>query len=308
MITLLKFKQRRCLTRALAFFSLFTFSLSCFAAPITLGAKNFTEQHVLSAITVQYLNAKGFDIRPKTDLSTVIIREAMMSNQVDICWEYTGTSLIIFNHIEERMSAEDAYNTVKRLDGEKGLVWLNPANMNNTYAFAMKHETAEKYNIKTISDLADRLNAMKRISPKNNWMVAFDVEFVNRSDGLKPLQAFYQFELQRYQIRQMDSGLAYNAVRDGFVEVGLVFTTDGRIRGFDLYVLEDDKDYFPSYAVTPVVRKPVLDSTPGLAEALNTLSATLDNDIILDLNAKVDIEHRSVDSVAREFLQEKGLL
>jgi len=106
----------------------------------------------------------------------------------------------------------------------------------------------------------------------------------------------------------MDPGLVYNAVRDGFVDAGLVYTTDGRVKGFDLKVLEDDKGFFPSYAVTPVVRKEILAANPGLEEAMNTLSALLNNDVISTLNAKVDIDHESPQQVAREFLQQKGLL
>ncbi|MPN48802.1 Osmoprotectant-binding protein OsmX [bioreactor metagenome] len=106
----------------------------------------------------------------------------------------------------------------------------------------------------------------------------------------------------------MDPGLFYNAIRDGFVDAGLIYTTDGRVKGFDLKVLEDDKGFFPSYAVTPVVRKETLEAHPGLAEALNTLSAQLNNDVISSLNAKVDIDHQSPQQVAREFLQQKNLL
>lgn len=301
-------KKRRYLAKLTGFFSLLLFSVVSLAAPIVMGTKNFTEQHILSAMTEQYLQSKGFDVRPKTDLSTTIIREAMLNRQIDMTWEYTGTSLIIFNHIEEKMTGEQAYETVKKLDGEKGLIWLEPANMNNTYALAMKREEAEKYQIRTLSDLANKLNAMKQENPRNNWLIGFDIEFVGRPDGLKPMQELYQFQLQRYQIRQMDPGLVYNAIRDGFVEAGLVFTTDGRITGFDLYALEDDKNYFPSYAVTPIVRKDVLENNPGLAEALNTLSGRLNNDIISELNAKVDIEHQIIENVAREFLQKQGLI
>lgn len=288
--------------------SLLAFTCLSQAAPITLGTKNFTEQHILSSITVQYLKTKGFDIRTKTDLSTVILREAMLNKQIDMNWEYTGTSLIIFNHVNEKMTAKQTYETVKKLDGERDLIWLEPAEMNNTYALAMKHEDAEKYQIKTLSDLANTLNDIQQNDPDNNWLIGFDIEFVGRPDGLKPMEKLYQFELKRHQIRQMDPGLVYNAIRDGFIEAGLVFTTDGRVKGFNLLVLEDDKNYFPSYAVTPVVRKEVLDANPLLENELNKLSRLLTNDAISELNAKVDIEHQSIENVAREFLQQHGLI
>ena len=278
------------------------------AAPLVLATKSFTEQHILSAMTVQYLRKKGFEVQPKTNIATVISRNAMINKQVDMTWEYTGTSLIIFNHINERMTPEESYQTVKRLDARLGLVWLNPADMNNTYAFAMQRKRAEEENITTMSQLVEKIEHIRKTDPDNNWMLGLDLEFSGRSDGMKPLQKAYNMPLDRPQIRQMDPGLVYNAIRDGFVEAGLVYATDGRVKGFDLKVLEDDKGFFPSYAVTPVVRKDTLDANPGLAEALNTLSGKLTNEAITTLNAKVDIDHQTPQQVARDFLRENGLL
>ncbi|MGV7093402.1 glycine betaine ABC transporter substrate-binding protein [Siccibacter turicensis] len=278
------------------------------AAPLVLATKSFTEQHILSAMTVQYLRKKGFEVQSKTNIATVISRNAMINKQVDMTWEYTGTSLIIFNHINERMTPEESYQTVKRLDARLGLVWLDPADMNNTYAFAMQRKRAEAENITTMSQLVEKIEHIRKTDPDNNWMLGLDLEFSGRSDGMKPLQKAYNMPLDRPQIRQMDPGLVYNAIRDGFVEAGLVYATDGRVKGFDLKVLEDDKGFFPSYAVTPVVRKDTLDANPGLAEALNTLSGKLTNEAITTLNAKVDIDHQTPQQVARDFLRENGLL
>ncbi|HEY1846034.1 MAG TPA: osmoprotectant ABC transporter substrate-binding protein OsmX [Buttiauxella sp.] len=278
------------------------------AEPIVLATKSFTEQHILSAMTTEYLRKKGFQVTPQTNIATVISRNAMVNKQVDMTWEYTGTSLIIFNHINKRMTPQASYDTVKRLDARLGLIWLKPADMNNTYAFAMQRERAEKENINTMSELVAKIEHIRQTEPKKNWMLGLDLEFTGRSDGMKPLQEAYSMPLDRPQIRQMDPGLVYNAVRDGFVDAGLIYTTDGRVKGFDLKVLEDDKGFFPSYAVTPVVRKDTLAANPGLEEAMNTLSGLLNNDVISTLNAKVDIDHETPQQVAREFLQQKGLL
>mgnify|MGYP004709817935 CR=1 FL=1 len=281
---------------------------SAHAAPLVVATKSFTEQHILSALTVQYLQKKGFQVQPQTNIATVISRNAMINKQVDMTWEYSGTSLIIFNHINKRMSAQETYDTVKRLDAKHGLVWLNPANMNNTYAFAMQRKRAEAEHITTMSQMVAKIEAIRKTNPKKNWLLGLDLEFAGRSDGMKPLQQAYGMELDRPQIRQMDPGLVYNAIRDGFVDAGLVYTTDGRLKGFDLKTLEDDKGFFPSYAVTPVVRKDTLEANPGLEEALNTLSGLLNNEVIISLNAKVDIDHQTPQQVARDFLREKGLL
>jgi len=281
---------------------------SAHAAPLVVATKSFTEQHILSALTVQYLQKKGFQVQPQTNIATVISRNAMINKQVDMTWEYTGTSLIIFNHINKRMSAQETYDTVKRLDAKHGLVWLNPANMNNTYAFAMQRKRAEAEHITTMSQMVAKIEEIRKTNPKKNWLLGLDLEFAGRSDGMKPLQEAYGMELDRPHIRQMDPGLVYNAIRDGFVDAGLVYTTDGRLKGFDLKTLKDDKGFFPSYAVTPVVRKDTLEANPGLEEALNTLSGLLNNEVIISLNAKVDIDHQTPQQVARDFLREKGLL
>ncbi|ENU0872547.1 MULTISPECIES: glycine betaine ABC transporter substrate-binding protein [Serratia] len=281
---------------------------AAWAAPLTLASKNFTEQRILSAITVQYLRAKGFQVEPKTNLATVITRNAMINKQIDMTWEYTGTSLIIFNHINKRMTPQETYDTVKKLDAKLGLVWLQPADMNNTYAFAMQRQRAEKEQIRTMSQLVAKVEQVRKTDPKHNWLLGLDLEFAGRSDGLKPMQALYNMPLDRPQIRQMDPGLVYNAIRDGFVDAGLVYTTDGRVKGFDLQVLEDDKGYFPSYAVTPVVRADVLQNTPGLEEALNTLSKQFNNQVITELNARVDIDYQTPQQVADAFLKQRGLI
>lgn len=289
-------------------FSLLMTGAAAWAAPLTLASKNFTEQRILSAITVQYLRAKGFQVEPKTNLATVITRNAMINKQIDMTWEYTGTSLIIFNHINKRMTPQETYDTVKKLDAKLGLVWLQPADMNNTYAFAMQRQRAEKEQIRTMSQLVAKVEQVRKTDPKHKWLLGLDLEFAGRSDGLKPMQALYDMPLDRPQIRQMDPGLVYNAIRDGFVDAGLVYTTDGRVKGFDLQVLEDDKGYFPSYAVTPVVRADVLQNTPGLEAALNTLSKQFNNQVITELNARVDIDYQTPQQVADAFLKQRGLI
>lgn len=96
------------------------FSSQTQAAPLVLATKSFTEQHILSAMTVQYLQKKGFQVQPQTNIAAVISRNAMVNKQIDITREYTGTSLIIFNRIDKRMSPQETYDTVKRTDAKLG--------------------------------------------------------------------------------------------------------------------------------------------------------------------------------------------
>ncbi|WP_256849253.1 glycine betaine ABC transporter substrate-binding protein [Pantoea sp. Fr-CA_6] len=278
------------------------------AAPLVMATKSFTEQHILSAMTVLWLQKKGFEVVTKRNIATTIGRNALLNKQIDMVWEYTGTSLIIFNHINQPMSSQQAYETVKKLDARLGLVWLNPAPMNNTYAFAMTRERAEKEGISTMSQLVAKIEQVRKTDPDHNWRLGLDLEFSGRSDGMKPLQKTYNLTLDRPQIRQMDPGLVYNAIRDGFVDAGLIYTTDGRVKGFNMKVLEDDKHFFPSYNVTPVVRQDVLASHPGLDTALNQLSAQITDEAITELNKRVDIDHQSPETVARDFLKSKNML
>jgi len=272
------------------------------ADTITVGGKNFTEQQLLAEMTTQLLEAKGYDVDQRAGMGSAALRSAMENGQIDVYWEYTGTSLITYNKVEERMSPDETYSKVKELDAEKGIVWLDPSDANNTYALAMREADAEEQNIETLSDLAAKVNESGEVTFASN------AEFYARPDGLKPLQKEYGFEFGRENIKRMDTGLVYQALREDQVDVGLVFATDGRIPAFDFKVLEDDKNYFPSYALTPTVRKDVLDANPELAGHLNALSDKLDDSTMAQLNAAVDVEKTSVEQVAENFLKEQGLI
>lgn len=272
------------------------------AASVVVGGKNFTEQQLLAEMTAQLLRAKGFDVDKRAGMGSAVLRQAQENGQIDVYWEYTGTSLITYNKVEDRMSPEETYNTVKKLDGEKGLVWLKPSDANNTYALAMQSKEAEERGISTLSDLAAKVNK------DGDLTFASNAEFYARADGLKPLQKAYGFEFERSSIKRMDSGLVYQALKEGQVDVGLVFATDGRIPAFDFKVLKDDKNYFPAYALTPVVRKDTLEKNPKLEDILNSLSSKIDDSTMASLNASVDVEKKSIEDVATEFLKKEGLV
>jgi len=272
------------------------------AQNIVVGGKNFTEQQIMSQMTAQLLQAKGYKVDVKAGMGSAVLRQAQESGQIDVYWEYTGTSLITYNKITDRMSASDTYAKVKELDAAKGLVWLNPSKANNTYSLAMNQDDAKKQGIVTISDLAAKVKGGAKLTFGSN------AEFYARPDGLKPLEQAYGFEFARDNVKRMDTGLVYQALKEKQVDVGLVFATDGRIPAFNFVVLKDDKTFFPAYALTPVVRKQVLDANPKLAEYLNALSAKLDDATMARLNASVDVDKKTVEDVARTFLKEQGLV
>ncbi|MGF6590501.1 glycine betaine ABC transporter substrate-binding protein [Pseudomonas sp. 2835] len=269
---------------------------------IRLGARVFTEQTVLAEITAQYLNQHGFDVRITGGLGSNLARSAHETGQLDMVWEYTGVSLVSYNHIEERMpSAAATYARVKELDAQKDLIWLTPSKFSNTYALALPRKVADQYpQVNSISEL----NQVLRDEKDRTHVVALDTEFANRPDGLVGLTETYDLQLTRRDIRQMDAGLVYTALRNGQVFSGLVYTTDGRLSAFDLKLLEDDKHYFPDYTAAPVVHKAVLDANPQLASLLKPLAEQLDDETMRQLNAKVDVEHQSPGKVAAEYLRQ----
>jgi osmoprotectant transport system substrate-binding protein len=273
------------------------------AASLVVGGKGFTEQLLLAEITGQYLTAQGYTVELKTGMGTSLVRNALENKQVDLYWEYTGTAFLTFHKNKfAHQSAAEIYKAVKAKDAKIGIVWLNASAANNTYALAVRKADAESKGLHTLEDLAAKLNAGEKLT------LGCNIEFYKRDDGLKPLQKAYGFEFPRSEIKRMETGLIYKALKDGDVDVGLVFATDGRIPAFNFSVLKDTKNFFPAYAITPTVRKETLDANPDLAKQLNTLSALFDDATMSALNAQVDVDKRSVAEVAKDFLKAKGLI
>jgi osmoprotectant transport system substrate-binding protein len=271
------------------------------APVLRIGARVFTEQTMLAELTAQYLRDKGYQVQITGGLGSNLARSAQESGQLDLLWEYTGVSLVAYNHVDEKLDSEQTYQRVKELDIKKGLVWLSPSKFNNTYALALPDKIAQQYpQINTMSDLTTVLKA----EADKGHIVALDTEFANRSDGLVGMVKHYGMNLGRENTRQMDAGLVYTALRNGQVFAGLVYTTDGRLNAFKLKVLEDDKHYFPDYTAAPVIRKEYLDKHPQLADLLKPLAALLDNQTMRTLNARIDVDHESPTVVAAEFLRE----
>lgn len=271
------------------------------APVLRIGARVFTEQTMLAELTAQYLRDKGYQVQITGGLGSNLARSAQESGQLDLLWEYTGVSLVAYNHVDEKLDSEQTYQRVKELDAKKGLVWLSPSKFNNTYALALPDKIAQQY--PQVNNMSD-LTAVLKAEGDKGHIVALDTEFANRSDGLVGMVKHYGMNLGRENTRQMDAGLVYTALRNGQVFAGLVYTTDGRLNAFKLKVLADDKHYFPDYTAAPVIRKEYLDKHPQLADLLKPLAALLDNQTMRTLNARIDVDHESPTVVAAEFLRE----
>lgn len=273
---------------------------------LVVGSKAFTEQRILGAILIALLEKNGFQAEDKTGLGgTVVVREALLNKQIDIYIEYTGTALLaLLKHEKGITDPKECYETVKKEDLEKhGIVWLPYMSFNNTYCLMMREEDSKKLNIKSLSDLAKYVKANK-----NAITVGLNGEFYARADGWRPLQEAYALEVPDDKIVKMDPGLLYNALKDGQVQVALGFATDGRIKGFNLLVLDDDKHFFPVYNAAACVRKDTAAQFPELEKVFGELAKKLDTVTMTDLNYQVDVEHKPVKDVARDWLKKAGLL
>ncbi|MBO8162612.1 MAG: glycine betaine ABC transporter substrate-binding protein [Brevibacillus sp.] len=271
--------------------------------PITVGGKDFTEQHLLTKLTAIYLKEKGYDVSEASNMGSTVVRSALENGQIDLYWEYTGTALVVYQKQPVETDPDKAYEKVKEKDKENKLVWLNKANFNNTYAILMRQDKANELGIKTISDLAKYVN-------ENQYALKFasNAEFYAREDGIKGLERKYDFSFPAKNVTKMDSGLLYNALKEKQVDVSVGFATDGRIKGFDLVALEDDQQFFPAYNGAPVIRQEVLDKHPELADLLNELADRLDTETMMKLNYSVDVEHKDESEVAREWLASEKLI
>ena len=268
---------------------------------VRIGARVFTEQTLLAEITSQYLKSKGYNAQVTGGLGSSLARSAQESGQLDLIWEYTGVSLVAYNHVTEKLDSEQSFERVKELDGKKGLVWLHPSKFSNTYALALPENVAKEHpEINSISDL----NKALRDPANKGALVSLDTEFANRSDGLIGMAELYDMDQTRKNIRQMDAGLVYTSLKNGQVFAGLVYTTDGRLSAFNLKLLDDDKHYFPDYTAAPVVRKAYLDQHPDLAQLLKPLAELFDDETMRQLNARVDVDHESPSKVAADFLRQ----
>ncbi|WP_462418440.1 glycine betaine ABC transporter substrate-binding protein [Kytococcus sp. Marseille-QA3725] len=273
-------------------------------AEVAVGSKNFTEQVILGKMTVEMLRSAGAKVADYTDIpGSTAARQALVENQVQLQWEYTGTAWISYLGETEPIADEDEqFEAVRRADRENGLVWMNPAPMNNTYAFATRAETAEKLGIKKSSELAGLSS--------DDLSFCVNAEFAARDDGFDPWLAEYGLAdaVSGSQVSELDTGAVYEAIDSGRCTLGVVFATDGRLEALDLQVVEDDKDYFPKYNAALVVTEEFAAAHPEVEQLFAPLSKKLTDDALMELNAQVDVEGRAPAEVAWEWLLDQGFV
>ena len=267
---------------------------------INIATKPMTEGYILGQMLTELIEQ---DTDLKVNITNGVgggtsnIHPAIVKGEFDLYPEYTGTSW------EAVLKKEASYNESKFDELQKeykekyNLEYVNLYGFNNTYGLAVNKDIAEKYNLKTYSDLA-------KVS--NNLIFGAEYDFFEREDGYKELQKIYNMDFKKKI--DMDIGLKYQAMKDKKIDVMVIFTTDGQLAISDVVVLEDDKKMYPSYRAGTVIRSEILSEYPELKPVLEKLNNILDDKTMADLNYQVESEGKKPEDVAREYLQEKGLL
>ncbi|NEZ76065.1 ABC transporter permease subunit [Clostridium botulinum] len=268
---------------------------------VVIGSKNFTEQIILGNILEELIHNKtDIDVETKLNLGgTQVSFNALKAGGIDMYVEYTGTAYgNILNIKEPNRDKDTVYNRVKKDFKERfGIEVLNPMGFNNTYAMATTKEIAQKYNLKTTSDLAKE---------SSNMIAGPTIEFANREDGLIGLNKAYNVNFKG--VKPIDGGLRYTALVNNETQIIDAFTTDGLIEQFNLVLLEDDKRFFPDYYAVPIVKEETLKKFPELREVLGKLDGRITDEKMRKLNYEVDVNKKDPKQVAKEFLQKEGLI
>jgi osmoprotectant transport system substrate-binding protein len=274
---------------------------------ITVGSKNFTEQILLGYIAEVALTAAGADVQDMTNIQgSPSARQALEVGDIDLYWEYTGTSWINFQQETDPIPDEQAqYDAVKKADAERfGIAWLDYSPVNDKYALATTREFADQYQLKTMSDMV----ALLKKDPDLGTM-CLESEFISRQDGLAGAEQTYSFDVPDANIKTFGVGAIYATLAAGNTcNFGEVFTTDGRVLTLDLAVLEDDKKTFPQYNAAVTVRTDFLEQYPQIADVLEPVSAKLTNEIILELSVRIDGDGVDPAVVARDWLVQEGFV
>ena len=277
-------------------------------ASLVVGSKDFTEQLILGNITFQALENAGASVEDQIGLAgTDATRKALINGDIDMYWEYTGT--IWISHLGNTKPIPDSqeqYDAAAKADlKENDLKLLDPAPFNNTYALAIREEAAQDVGVEKLSDLKQ----LVRDNPEEAT-VCVESEFNSRDDGLPGLEKAYGFQFPKENVALFDTGVVYQRTDKGDpCNFGEVFTTDGRIEGLGLTVIEDDENFFPKYNPALEMRKETYNQYgPQLEKLFDPISKALTAKEMTQMNARVDVDGELPEDVAEDWLSENGFV
>ncbi|WP_455716978.1 ABC transporter permease/substrate-binding protein [Anaerosporobacter sp.] len=267
---------------------------------ITIGSKDFTEQVILANMFADLIEEEtDITVERETNLGgTKVTFSALTSGNIDLYFEYTGTAYGDTLKYPPITDMEEVYKTVKEdFKGKYNIDVLKQMGFNNTYVLAVKEETAQKYKLKTISDL-------KNVA--SNLTVGTTFEFLNRGDGLPGLTKHYGFEFK--DTVGLDGAARYIALINNETDVVDAYSTDALLKKFELVTLEDDEEFFPPYYAIPVVRSEIVEEYPEIVPIIEELGSKLTDEVMIELNYQVDELQMEPDVVGRKFLVENGFI
>lgn len=278
--------------------------------PVKVSSKRFTEQEILGYMAYEMLaNNTELNVEDQIGLGgTTTNFRAVNSGEVQTYLEYTGTAWLTLppQHTEVISDPEKIYKKVKReFKRVHDLVFLDRAPLNNTYVLLANPSWAKKVGVKSISGLSDYLK-----NDGEDVRIVMNAEFQSRSDGWPGLVKEYglsKFQ-NKFNIRNIGSGLLYQVLGTGNADIGVGFNTDPRILQFNLRVLDDDKGFFPAYNPAPMVNGEALEQHPSIKIPLNKVGNRLTTEKIRELNRRVSIDQENAQVVARDSLQNRGLI
>jgi osmoprotectant transport system substrate-binding protein len=268
---------------------------------VVVGSKNFTESFILGELIAQQIEAHTpLKVERRFYLAgTYICQQAMLAGRIDLYPEYTGTALSAILKQSAGGDRGEIYERVKReYERRFGLTLGRPFGFNDTFAMEIRGEDARRLGIKTLSEAAP-------LSP--HWHAGFGYEFMERPDGYRGLIAAYGLHFAEPP-RIMDLGLLARALKDHQIDFAGGNATDGLIPALDLFVLEDDRRYFPPYEAVPVIREQALREHPEIAAVLGALAGKISDEEMQRMNYAVDGHHRDTKDVVHEFLRDNKLI
>jgi len=270
------------------------------ARTVVIGTKNFTEQLILGELMAQMIEARtSLKVERRFNLGgTMICHGALLSGEIDLYAEYTGTGLTAILKEPVIADPEAALRHVRNVYAERFKIsWLKPFGFNNTYAITVRKDQAKTLGWNKISDLKKNQKGIR---------AGFTAEFAERPDGYPGLSRAYNLRFN--EIKDLEPSMMYKAIAGGEVDVICAFSTDGRIVSYQLKPLDDDRKFFPPYQAVPIIRGRCLQENAELGDVLSSLGDVLDNDAMQRLNFEVDGEGLSPAEVARAFLKSSGLI
>ncbi|MGT2812381.1 glycine betaine ABC transporter substrate-binding protein [Streptococcus minor] len=262
---------------------------------IKVGSKDFTENLIVAELYALALEDEGYKVERLSNISGSLIHQSLISNEIDLYPEYTGTGLLSILGQPLETDPQKVYQTVKDAYKEKFQVtWLDYSKANDGQGLVIRTDIAEKLGITSISELQKHAAELR---------FASQGEFDQRDDGIPGLTKTYGvFNWKSSKV--YDNSLKYSVLENDEADVTPAYTTEGQlVNKAKFTLLKDDKQFWPPYNLAPVVRDQVLKDNPKLAEVLNKVSASLDTETITKLNARVDVDGENYSSVARDFYQ-----